>query len=100
MSDFLNSANGFVFLLISFFADSVELFDFVLSVGFLLKRLFKTSIFIAQHINFSLKFINNFLTVFDIILTVDETFFVLGMDLILLVGQELNLFGEFFGFDL
>jgi hypothetical protein len=98
MSDLLNPANGFVLLLVSFFADSVKLFDFVLSVSFLLKRLFKTSIFISQHVNFSLKFINNALTVLNIILTVDETFFVLGMDLIFLVGQELNLFGQFFGF--
>jgi hypothetical protein len=100
MSDFLNPAYSFVFLLVSFFADSVKLFDFVLSVCFLLNRLFKTNIFIPQHINFPLKLINNALAVFDIILTVDETFFVLGVDLIFLMGQELNLFGEFFGFDL
>lgn len=98
MLDLLDPANGFVFLLISFLTDSVKLLYLVLSCSFLLQWLFEANILITQHINFSLKFINDSLVMFDVILAVHEALLIFRVHFILLVGQELNLFCKFFRF--
>jgi hypothetical protein len=75
--DLLNPADSFIFLLISFFTDSVELLDLVLSGSFLLQRFFETDILIAKHVNFPFKFINDTLVMLDVILAVHEALFIL-----------------------